>query len=129
MKALIFVSCAVLLVFASCKRPQADIPPPTEAQVSEGREKLLAAMQISTMSTRDEALREVALDAAKVQSTDIAKQAVEKISTMSIKDETAEACALSLARAGQAGPARELADLISTSSIRDRTLSAIATGK
>ena len=131
-------SCLLLLVptvamFAACNRQPLNQSTVSErsAQMNAGslEERLNAAKEISSLSSRDDALGRVAVDAAKAKQTTVTKAAVQAISTVSTKDRIAEECALTLAKGGETAAAREVAALISSLSMRDRTLGAIATGR
>lgn len=91
--------------------------------------RLDAAKQIASDNARDDALRVVALDAAKANDTQTATQALQAIGSVNVNEKTAEEIALLFARAGMPAKAREMAQRIGSTEVRDRTLSAIAKGE
>jgi len=112
------LALAILCALAGCKKnaPRSD----------DLAARLQAAMQISSSSDRDAALRAVALDAAGLRTDDIAKRATGGIMASSLRDETASDCALALARAHKMAAAKEMAQMISATSVRDGTLKKLA---
>lgn len=104
-------------------KAKATIPSSTYAS------RLEAALAIATISTRDEALSQVAVDAASVGDGDITKKAVEAISSFAMKDQAGSKAALLLAKAGKGDDANIVAKMIATNSVRDQTLGKIAKGE
>ena len=129
------VTCALLAALhAGCeKRTSAPRDPSTttaaSVEASPLAARLEAAMQIASNDARDDALRKIALDAAKAKDAAITKVGVGRILGDSRRERTAEETALIFAQAGMHRTAKELAQLIASNDARDRTLSAIAKGE
>jgi hypothetical protein len=90
--------------------------------------RLDAAKAINNSATRDEALRQVAIDAAASEDGDTARKAVEAINNSATKDAAASRAALRLAKVGRGDDANAVARLIGNSALRDSTLAKIAKG-
>jgi hypothetical protein len=129
------ISCAWLVVVAlvlsvGCGRrepakPEVATPPAPGGFAS----RLVAAKAIADMTAQDDALSQLAADAAAGGDGETAKQAVRAISSLEKKDQAASGAALHLAKIGKGDDANAVALLISTVSIRDQTLARIAKGE
>lgn len=108
--------------------PGAATPAAAPTSMSTNAARLKAAMAISSLSERDEALAKLAADAAAQGDADVTAKAVEGIIDVTLHDKAAGDCALSLAKAGKTAAATELARAIRTQSQRDATLAHIAKG-
>jgi hypothetical protein len=96
--------------------------------MSSNTARLKAAMAISSLSERDDALAKLAADAAAQGDTDVTAKAVEGVIDVTLHDKAASDCALALAKAGKTASATDLARTIRTQSQRDATLAQIAKG-
>jgi len=112
------LTLAIICALAGCKK--------NDPRSEDLAARLQAAMQISSNSDRDAALKAVAMDAANLGSVDVAKQAAGAISANDVRDQTASDGALALARAHKMAAARELAQSIHVNSLRDSTLKKLA---
>ncbi len=90
--------------------------------------RLAAALTINTISTRDDALAGLAVDAARGGNADVADQAVQAINAISTKDQAAGDAARALARGGLRDRALKMAQTINTIETRDAALADIAKG-
>ena len=79
-------------------------------------------------SSKDLALRQVALDAANRKNPEIIKEALSKMGRLETKDQTAADCAVTLATNNAPPAAMALVYLISGVTIREETLRKIAMG-
>ena len=104
----------------------AESAPPTTTSAHAAR--LKAAMAISSISERDEALAKVAAAAAAQGDADVTTRAVNAIIDVTLHDRAAGDCSMALAKAGKTAAATELARTIRTQSQRDATLAHIAKG-
>jgi hypothetical protein len=104
--------------------PRASTSPSNQAA---GR--LSAAMAISDVSARDDALAHIAMDAAGASDAATATQAVAGISSVEAHDEAARRAALALSKSGQPAAAGALATKIHSIETRDATLAKIAKGE
>jgi tRNA A-37 threonylcarbamoyl transferase component Bud32 len=95
-------------------------PPLLEARIS-------AARTIATDSTRNDALRAIAINAAGNGDALSSKAAIEAMTFVDLKDDTAATCAKTLARTDVAA-ATGIAKLIASNELHDATLGAIAQG-
>ncbi|MBN2703506.1 MAG: hypothetical protein JXR23_04770 [Pontiellaceae bacterium] len=100
------------------------VPTPSAKEQLESR--LTAAASISSSGSKNAALSEIALDAAKFGCVDQMKRAVNGISMSGIRNETADQCVDLLLELGLVKEATELAKGISTSGTRDDALVRIA---
>ncbi len=91
--------------------------------------RLDAAKAISNTTMHDEALAQLAVDAATSGDVEVAKQSVNIISNSLIHDQAAQKAALLLAKAGKGDGAVLVARLISNSNIQNETLAKIAKGE
>ena len=103
-------------------------PPAMPTSTSTHAARLKAAMAISSLGERDEALAKVAADAAAQGDADVTAKAVEPIIDVTLHDKAAGSCAMTLAKAGKTASANDLARSIRTQSQRDATLAQIAKG-
>ena len=101
-------------------------PRPATDSASDFQARLDAALEISNMSTRDDALAALAVAAAEAGDGEVTLGAVQGISNMSTKDDAAARAAVQLSGTGQEKAAVEVARQISNLSTRDATLQAIA---
>jgi hypothetical protein len=91
--------------------------------------RLEAAKGVSHQAKRDEALAQVALDAAAAGEGGTAREAIEAISHTSKKDDTALQAARRLTKAGNAEGATAVAKQIGNVAKRDEALAKIAKGE
>jgi hypothetical protein len=123
-----------LLLVSGCRREEPAPPhataPPTPATVNSGQlaARLTAALEIATVSSRDEALGKLAADAAAAGEKAVTLKAIQQVASLSDRDRYAAVAARRLAQAGSAEGALEVARTISAVSTRDETLKQIATG-
>jgi hypothetical protein len=87
-----------------------------------------AALQITSLYDRDNALAHVARDAAQAGAGDVAKESVRGMSYGYQRDQTAAACAPVLANTGHASDATEVANLIASDYLRNQVLANLARG-
>ena len=90
--------------------------------------RLDAALAITDMSKRSDALARVAEDAGAAGDVDVAKQAIDNITDVSKRSDTASAVALKLAEAGKTAEATEIAKKITDVSKRNAVLAKLAKG-
>jgi hypothetical protein len=90
--------------------------------------QLRSAIEIRGGEQRDEALRQVALQAAAGDDVTTVHRALEEISGGELHDQTAADCALELARLNKHADATAVARKIRTSSLHDTILDKIASG-
>jgi hypothetical protein len=103
-------------------------PPPSRPRpVFE--ERMKAALAMTTLNARDEALRSIALDASQSGDAEASRKAVTAMMQLDVRNRTASECALKLAGAGNLEEARGMAELILDLQLRDETLGKIAAGK
>jgi len=110
----------------TARTDSAPVAAPTSMSANAAR--LKAAMAISSLSERDEALAKLAADAAAQGDTDVTAKAVEGVVDVTFHDKTATGCALALAKAGKTASATDLARTIRSQTQRDATLAQIAKG-
>ena len=101
-----------------------------ENQLAEGplKGRLDAALAITDPSSKNVALKTIALDAAAANNSEVVKAALVKISEPSLKNATAASCALKLAAQGETKEATATAAIITDPSQRNDILSKIAKG-
>jgi hypothetical protein len=87
-----------------------------------------SALEIRSVEQRDEALRQVALQAAAGDDVTTVKRALEEIRGNELHDQTAADCALELAQLKKNADATAVARKIRTSSLHDTILERIASG-
>jgi hypothetical protein len=135
MKRIVFFSfLAAAALTAGCQKHKPIALSTSNSEISPSAQsplaaRLDAAKQIGSDDARDDALRVVALDAAKANDAQTATQALQAIGSVNVNEKTAEEIALLFAKAGMPGRAREIAQRIGSNDARDRTLSAIAKGE
>lgn len=125
-----------LFLVAGCQREEpgqsaAPVPPAKRLPAASSREfevRLTAALEIASLSSRDEALGKLAADAGAAGESAVTSRAIREIASPSARDRYAAAAALWLARAGKSDGALEVARLIASLGVRDETLKQIATG-
>jgi hypothetical protein len=88
--------------------------------------RLEAAMTIFGINEKDDALGQVARDAAKAGEAEIVRKAIGNMIGNNSRDATAHEAALLLAKAGQRKAAVEIAKSIFGNTTRDQTLSELA---
>lgn len=132
---LLFAAILTLILFTGCQptdsgNSQAAAPAPRAATTNskEFEVRLVAALEIASLGSRDEALGKLAADAAVAGESAITAKAIQNIASLSDRDRYAAAAAVWLAKAGQAEGGLAVARLISSLSTRDETLKQIATG-
>jgi hypothetical protein len=103
-------------------------PAPAPTSMSANSARLKAAMAISSISERDEALAKLAADASAQGDADVTAKAVEGVIDVTLHDKAAGDSALALAKAGKTSPATDVARTIRSQSQRDATLAHIAKG-
>jgi hypothetical protein len=87
-----------------------------------------AALSMTHLNQRDEALKAVAEDAASAGDAELVKQALEKFTNLNLKDEVAAASALRLSAGGQDQAAVQVAKMMMDLNKRDDVLQRIAKG-
>ena len=102
-----------------------NIAPPTSENLA-GR--LEAAKLIVNVKEQDNALADLAKDAARAGDGNATKEAVKAISSTRIQDNAAAEAAVLLAKKGKSAEATEVAKLINQTSLCDETLARIAKG-
>lgn len=123
-----FTLTIIMLAAAGCKPPRpADVPadPPRQSE-SDYQARLQAAMEISSQTTRDEALASLAVSAAAAGEGEITRGALQAISSLTTKDDASARAAAKLSEAGHEADALEVARQISSQTARDEALKAIA---
>ena len=90
--------------------------------------RLEAAETIQSVSEHDNALADLAKDAAKAGDGSITKNAIDGIHTSNLHDTAAAEASVLLARGGKSADALAVAKSIRQSSLRDKTLATIAKG-
>jgi hypothetical protein len=116
-----------LLAPAGCQGRPAPAPVDAAAAPSSYAGRLEAALSISNVGTRDEALATLALDAAGGGDAASADAAIDGISNVGLRDQTAADAAARLAKSGKEG-AVAIARRIGNVGLRDDTLARIAKG-
>ena len=116
------LSLVVLLWLGGCGKDTATPTP----DVSNYEARLEAALEISNLSTRDEALSGLAIAAAEKGKGQTVLRAVQAISDLSTRDNVAARSAAKLADAGAEDAALQVAREISNLSTRDEALQTIA---
>jgi hypothetical protein len=86
------------------------------------------AMQIVDVSSRDVAMKNLAIDAANHSQSPWTLSALDEIVNVQLKDSTAQICALKLNSQGQHDAAEECAQVIVEPAIRDKTFSQLSAG-
>jgi hypothetical protein len=126
---------ALLLLCTGCMRPQPPAPRATETPAAEtpaGEEgftaRLEAAQGISTLAKRDDALVQLAQDAADGGNGEVVKKAVALIQNVSTRDDAAFSAALRLAKSAKGDDAVAVAKMIMSLDRRDEALARIAKG-
>jgi hypothetical protein len=100
----------------------------SQATATDFAARLEAAEAIQNLAEHDDALADLAKDAAKAGDGAITKSAIDGIRTSSLHDSAAADAAVLLAKGGKSADALVIAKSIRQSSLRDQTLSAIAKG-
>jgi hypothetical protein len=112
-----------LVVVAGCGQQ------PRSAQTPEQRKwRLDAAIGVTNMTQKNEALISVAEDAADAGAGDIVVKALEEMSNLTTKSDVAETCALKLARRGDAKAATRVAETMTNLTKKNEVLARIAKG-
>jgi hypothetical protein len=91
--------------------------------------RLDAALAMTNLNRRDEALRAIAEDATAAGDVALTKRVLEHFTSLNLKDQTAAACALKLSEAGQPQAAVEVAQRMHNLNQRDEVLERIAKAK
>lgn len=92
------------------------------------RARLTAALAITDMTKRNDALTSVAQDAAEVAEGEIVKRAIYEMSDSSLQDKAAYDCAMKLVKRNQAQVATDVAKLMHDTRKMNEVLSQIAKG-
>lgn len=131
----LFAAAMSLILFAGCRptdsgnsQAVAPAPPAATTHTKEFEVRLVAALEIASPSTRDEALGKLAEDAAAAGESAVTAKAIRNIASPSDHDRHAAAAAVWLAKANQVEGGLEVARMISAPSTRDEALKLIATG-
>jgi predicted Zn-dependent protease len=90
--------------------------------------RLDAAMAMTDLNKRDDALKVIAQDAASAGDPEFVQQALQKFMNLNLKDEAAAAAALKLAANGQNEAAVEVAKTMVDLNKRDQVLQKVAKG-
>lgn len=120
----LFITALCLSIATGCSQQS------KEKQLAETplKGRLEAALAITDPSSKNDALKSVALDAATAKNTEVVIAALQKISDPSLKNATAATCALKLAEQGETKEATATAAIISDPSQKNDVLSRIAKG-
>jgi hypothetical protein len=121
---------AVSILWAGCE-PRGSAKPEGGAAPAPGgfASRLVAAKSIGNTTARDDALGQLAVDAAAGGDGETTKKAVGAIGSMEKKDQAASRAALNLAQVGKGEDANAVAMLIGSLTVRDQTLAKIAKGE
>src|SRR5438270_14031681 len=104
------------MLMAGCAHRQAAAPPTPYA------DRLTAAKDIADRASRDQALRDIAVDAAAAPDVVAVRDALKSISNSTVHDEAAEDAAVRLKQSGQTGAALEVAGRINSGQKRDEAM-------
>jgi len=114
-------------VLTGCDKKNSSFPSTQNPhQPSPYEARMQAAFQIIDQSKRNEALDEVARDAAKDGDVGIVRRATLAITDPDARNNSAAACAEALAKAGKRQEAIAIANLITGMTLRDSTLAKLA---
>ncbi|HEX5243625.1 MAG TPA: hypothetical protein VFW23_10230 [Tepidisphaeraceae bacterium] len=114
----IVLICAGLAVFAGCdKKP---------ANNSEAMARVNAAIEMTNLGERDEALGSACRSAAKAGAVDAVQKALSNITNLNARDEAASDSAIALHDCGQRAAATEVAKTIINLNQRDKILKKLA---
>jgi len=119
--------CCLTLLLGCASKPASQSNEDLTLDQLKGR--LDAALSMSNLNQRDEALKAVAENAASAGQAELVKQALGKFTNLNVKDEVAAACALKLSAAGHAQEGVEVAKMMTNINMRDEALRKIAQGK
>lgn len=115
---IIMLVCAGLIALAGCdKKP---------ANNSEAMARVNAAIAMTNLNERDDALGSACRGAAKAGAVDAVTKALANISNLNVHDDVASDSAIALRDSGQRAAATEVAKSINNLNQRDKTLKQLA---
>ena len=123
---LLVVTLGLAIAAVGCdvgSKPQ----PPVRSDTPLGA-RLAAALAMTNVTQRDEALAKLADDAGTEGDGEVVKQALANMTNITKRDDAASASALKLAKAKNAGDATEVAKTINNITKRDAVLAKLAKG-
>lgn len=124
----LFTAIALLGTVTGCAHRDAATTAPAASQMNlQGR--LDAALGISSITEKDDALKAVASDAARAGDGQVATRALDAMTLVTAKDDAAYDVAVELARKGKGSEATQAANMISSVTRKDEALSKIAKGQ
>lgn len=117
------------LLATGCTREAAKPPDGPPSEKGPFATRLAAALTISNVTSKDDAISRVALDAAEAGDGEVTTKAISAISNVQTKDAAASRAALKLAKASRGEEANAVARMISNIGVRDQTLAKLAKGE
>jgi hypothetical protein len=116
-----------LLLLVGCSKEPSRGSDPSEPGRLKGR--LNAALGMSNLNQRDDALKVVVQDAATAGDVEIVNQGLEKFTNGNLRDDVAAAAALTFSAAGRSQDAADIAKHIANGNQKDDVLKKIAQRK